>query len=182
MLAMPSSSAFAASQIADIVHRALAVAELRAPAATQGSFIPAGNAMDAFTAMSKVLGGVSKDVLIIDPYLDERALTDFAPLSPEGVTIRLLADMKHHKPTLKPAAQSWGSQYGATRPLAVRIAPPRTLHDRALIVDGTQAWVLTQSLNAFATRAPASIVRVDDETAALKIAAYEDMWAAAAAL
>jgi hypothetical protein len=49
-------------------------------------------------------------------------------------------------------------------------------------VDGTQAWVLTQSLNAFATRAPASIVRVDDETAALKIAAYEDMWAAAAAL
>jgi hypothetical protein len=43
----------------------------------------------------------------------------------------------------------------------------------------TRAAVLTQSLNAFATRAPASIVRVDEETALLKIAAYQAIWATA---
>jgi hypothetical protein len=36
--------------------------------------------------------------------------------------------------------------------------------------------VFTQSLNAFAIRSPASIVCVDDETAALKAAAYEAIW------
>jgi hypothetical protein len=36
-----------------------------------------------------------------------------------------------------------------------------------IIADNSEAWVLTQSLNAFAVRSPASIVRVDAETAAL---------------
>mgnify|MGYP001290746529 CR=1 FL=1 len=56
----------------------------------------------------------------------------------------------------------------------------RTLHDRLIAVDDSIVWVLTQSLNAFATRSPASIVRVDDQTAALKIAAYADVWPKAA--
>jgi hypothetical protein len=50
------------------------------------------------------------------------------------------------------------------------------LHDRLIIVDGAQVWVLTQSLNAFVVRSPATIVRVDGETAALKIKAYQDIW------
>jgi hypothetical protein len=49
------------------------------------------------------------------------------------------------------------------------------LHDRLIIVDGAQVWVLTQSLNAFVVRSPATIVRVDGETAALKIKA-KDIW------
>jgi hypothetical protein len=98
------------------------------------------------------------------------------------VSIRLLADRQSHKATLRPAQTHWNSQYGQGRPLEVRLAPSRTLHDRAVLVDSTAAWTLTQSLNAFATRSPAMIVRVDDETAALKISAYEAMWAAATPL
>jgi hypothetical protein len=41
-------------------------------------------------------------------------------------------------------------------------------------------YFLTQSLNAFAERAPASIVRADAEIAALKIPAYEAIWSSAA--
>jgi hypothetical protein len=50
------------------------------------------------------------------------------------------------------------------------------------VIDGAVAWVLTQSLKDFAVRSQASVVRVDDETAKLKIAAYEATWAAAAAI
>jgi len=53
---------------------------------------------------------------------------------------------------------------------------PKTLHDRAIFVDKAKAWTLTQSLKDFAKRSPAEIVRADD-TAALKIAAYEAIWA-----
>jgi len=46
--------------------------------------------------------------------------------------------------------------------------------------DGAQAWLLTQSLNAFAARSPAVITRLNDpEITNRKIAVYEAIWAAA---
>jgi hypothetical protein len=110
---------------------------------------------------------------------DGKALTDFAVLAAEKVSLTLLADRKTVKPGLKPAAAAWVKQYSAQRPLEVRLAPAGTLHDRLIIVDAKEVWVLTQSFNAFAARAPATIVRTDDETAALKVAAYDAIWRAA---
>lgn len=166
----------AKATIINITLRALAVAELRAPAAAQGAFIPVGNAHDAFVAVGKVLASAMTDVLIIDPYLDGRALTDFAVSANEQVSVRLLADEHAVKPTLKPAVETWIKQYAARRPLEAKLASARTLHDRIIIADASEAWVLTQSLNSFATRSPATIVRVDGETAALKNAAYGEIW------
>ena len=126
----PLEQSRAARAITIILHRALAAAELRAPVSAKGSFIPAGNAFDAMSAIGKVLGTAKHDVLIVDPYMDEKALTDFASLAV------------------------------ATRPLEVRLAPARVLHDRLAIVDEAETYVLTQSLNAFAARSPAAVVRV----------------------
>jgi hypothetical protein len=128
------------------------------------------------TAVGKVLGPAKKSALIIDPYMDEKALTDFGALTSEGVEMRLMSDGQTHRPTLKPASERWINQYGAKRPLEVRLAANRALHDRLIIIDAAVVWILTQSLNAFAARAPASIVKVDDETARLKIDAYETIW------
>jgi hypothetical protein len=178
----PGYRAAAAQAITIILHRALAAAELNAPVASAGSFIPAGNVFDAMTAIGKVLGAVTQNALIVDPYMDEKVLTDFAALAPVGATIRLLADQHYYKSTLQPAQQRWLTQYGASRPLEVRLTAPRTLHDRLIIIDDAQTWVLTQSLNAFATRSPASLVRVDDGTAVLKISAYAAIWQAATPL
>lgn len=165
-----------------ILHRALAIAELNAPTAIQGAFIPAGNAFDAMAAVGKVLSQATQDLLIVDPYMDEKVLTDFAGLAPPGVTLRLMADQQSHKLTLKPAVLRWATQHATARPVEARLAAPRSLHDRLIVVDGADAWTLTQSFNALAARSPASIVRVDAETAALKAAAYEGMWQAASPL
>lgn len=169
-------------QIALLLHRALARAEIRAPASAQGSFIPVGEPFSAIAAVSKVLAGARHSVLIVDPYADAKALTDFAGLAPEGVQVRILSDAGTVKPSLKPAAESWAKQYNSTRPLEIRLAPARSLHDRIITVDGTHAWTLTQSLKDFAARSPASIVRVDAETASLKIGAYAAIWQGAPAL
>jgi hypothetical protein len=69
------------------------------------------------------------------------------------------------------------SQY-PSRPVSVRLASPRALHDRAIFVDNVKAWAVTQSLKDLAKRSPAEIVRADD-TASLKIAAYEAIWLSA---
>lgn len=165
----------AISSIHSIIYRALAAAEQAAPAGSDGTFIPVGNSFDAFSSLSKILKSATKDVLIIDPYMDEVTLTNFGTAVPENINFRLMADQNDHKPTLLPASQNWVKQYGSTRPLSVRLAAARTLHDRAIFIDGTTAYTITQSLNAIATRSPAEIIKADD-TANLKIAAYEDLW------
>lgn len=162
-----------------VLYKALASAELKAPPSAQGAFIPAGNRFDAFAALTKVLQTATSDVLIVDPYMDQTVLTDFGGAVSGGVTVRLLADESSVKSSLAPAAKMWATQYGATRPLGVRFAMARSLHDRAIFIDRTTAWILTQSLKDFAKRSPAEIVRADD-TASLKIAAYESVWSTAA--
>jgi hypothetical protein len=169
----PHSSA---STMIRVLYRVLAAAELKAPASAKGTFIPVGNSFDAFVALAKVLQTATRDVLIVDPYMDETALTEFGGAVSPGIPLRLLTDQATQKPTLQPAATRWMAQYGASRPLAVRLAPSKALHDRAIFIDQTSAWTLTQSLKDFAKRSPAEIVRADD-TAALKIAAYEAIWA-----
>lgn len=163
-------------EIMAIIYRTCSILELRSPAEMQGSFIPAGSVFDALAIMSKILGEAKKDVFLIDPYMDEKALTNFAILIPEFVQIRLLAGESSQKASLNPAVKSWMQQYGNKRPLEVRLAPTRSTHDRLIIVDNLQVWILTQSLNAFASIAPASISLFQGDGDNLKIAAYEDIW------
>jgi hypothetical protein len=170
----------AAEPMLTILRRTAAVAELKSPSAVQGTFIHAGNVFDAMVALGKVLQSATRD--IVDPYMDEKALSDFAFLVPEKVPMRLLSDSQSVKPTLRPAYERWVKQYGPTRRLTVKLAPARTLHDRVIIIDGAAAYVSTQSLNAIAVRSPASIMRADAETAALKIQACETIWNSSAPL
>jgi hypothetical protein len=171
-----------AQTIAAIVHTALAKAELAAPAQVQGTFIAAGHTFDALAAVGKVARGAATSVLLVDPYSDERMVTDYVGLAPESVLVKILAETGKHKPTLKPAADRWKQQFGQARPLEVRLAPSGTLHDRLVIVDGNQAWVLGQSFNKLAERAHTSLVRMNKEAGDLKIAAYGSIWQSATPL
>ena len=49
------------------------------PVAGDGAFIGAGDVLDAYTAIGKVLATAKVGVLIVDPYMNEKAVTDFAP-------------------------------------------------------------------------------------------------------
>lgn len=169
------------TEVFQIMYSALAHCELRLPPGSSGEFVPVGNSFDAFAALSKIFISAASDVLIVDPYMDYSVLTDFGLAIPEYVNVRLLADENDHKATLGPAAERWVSQHGTKRPLSVRLASRRSLHDRAIFIDRKAAWTLTQSLKDFAKRAPAEIVRADS-IAELKLRAYEEIWAAGTVL
>lgn len=159
-----------------IAHQALAKAELQAPAELQGAFIAAGNAFDAFAAVGKALGTATADVLIVDPFADARLLTDYAVLAPETVSVRVMAEATYAK-SLKPAAEHWAKQM--KQPLEVRLGPPRTLHDRAILIDGKTAFSLGQSFKDLVTRSHTTLVRMPPDAGKLKIDAYEQMWSSA---
>ena len=173
---MASQGYSGAEEIRAVLYRALAAAELAAPASAQGAFVATGNSLDAFAAISKVIAGAANEVLLIDPYMDGKSLTDFMTAANEGVAVLVMADASSVKPTLHPAAAKWKQQFGQTRPLQVKLSPKRTLHDRLLLIDRKEAWSLTQSLKDFAARSPGSLLKADSETAALKIDAYTGLW------
>lgn len=153
--------------------------ELIMPAGVTGAFIAAGDEFDSFAVLSKLIRTAKTDVLIVDPYLDASCLTDFGGALNEATTLRLLADSSGVRSDLAPAVTRWGRQFGSANPVELRISPARTLHDRLIIIDGSKAWVLTQSIKDFAKRSPATIQQVGEEIAALKIPAFEDHWARA---
>jgi len=169
-----------AQKITSLVHRALARAELSAPASAQGAFIAAGDTLNAFAAVAKVLERATKDILMVDAYADQTIITGFAVTAPDGVTLRILgADREARKATLRPAVANWVQQFGASRPIEVRVAPQADLHDRLILIDGTEAWSAGQSFNGMAQKSHTSIERSDPELAAMKIQAYEAIWTGA---
>jgi hypothetical protein len=171
---------WAQDEILKQLYRALAAVEMELPTPATGAFIPAGNTFDALKAVQRVFEGAKVDILIVDPYLDEKFLTEFALLAPNGVRLRLLTDIGSHKASLLPAATNFKKQYENDRPIELRGAAAKSLHDRMVAIDGQRIWTVGQSFNALATRAPTSFVEVDQETAALKMSAYEGIWQSAA--
>jgi hypothetical protein len=165
-----------AERITGLLYRALARVETEVPTSLAGTFIPAGNTFDAMAAAAKIFGLASAELLIVDPYLDEKILTEFALLAPAGVTLKLLCDAAGYKETLTLALRKWVQQHGPTRPVEVKVTSARTLHDRLVAVDRKLVWIVGQSFNALAVRAPTSFIKSDPETTTLKVRAYEDIW------
>ena len=161
--------------IRGLLYTALAKAELSAPTAAKGAFIPAGNSFDALTAIAGVLRECSGSVLLVDPYMDAVALRDFLPMVAVVFPLRLLAGVKKKNAGLPEAVERWKVQYAQARPIELRLAAPRMLHDR-LIMDDVSVWSLSQSFNAIAQRSPAMVQRVGAEIALAKREAFIDMW------
>jgi len=172
----------AVQRMTAILYQALARAEMRAPATSRNGFIPTGEPYTALSAVARAFGDASQSIFIIDPYADVNLLDEYVLQAREGISIQILADAQGVKPGLAPAMQRWVTQFSTNRPLEIRLAPARTLHDRLIIVDGVTVWSIGQSFNALAVRSPTALVRVDQETAALKVAAYDQVWFAAPAL
>lgn len=175
-LLIQSRGSQGATQIRSVLYKVVARAEQAAPAAAQGAFIAAGDQVDAFGAVAKIIGAATGQILIIDPYLDSTIVTDFLGAVAEGVQVNLLSDEALVKDTLIPAAERWKSQYEGERPIEVRFATKRTLHDRLIILDEHEVWSLTQSIKDFAKRSHAAALRADGETGSMKVSAYKDVW------
>jgi hypothetical protein len=165
-----------ANMIAQVIDTVTAKVELQLPAEAQGAFIPAGGVFDGYQAVSKALAAAKKHVFLVDPYGDDKLISDFVALAPEGLPVFVMCDEQYAKPSLKPAAERWIAQWQQKRPLEVRLAPARSLHDRLVVTDSDTAWVVGQSFKDLAKRAHSSLVRMDADSATLKINAHVAMW------
>ena len=106
------------------------------------------------------------------------ALTETAIMAKDGVAIRVLTENGKTTPQLRAAVTNWMTEYGSKRPLEVRIAPAKRLHDRAIFIDKSAVWLLSQSIKNFGERSPATVIPLDALLVPDKQAAYEAIWTA----
>lgn len=168
-----------AHQIYVLLYSLLARSEADSPAEVQGGFLAIDQPFSAHKAIGQVLLSATADILVVDPYLSVEAIWEFATLAAESVTVRMLMDGRRASLSagIAAAVPRWTQQFGTARPLEVRQA--ERLHDRLLVIDGKDEWIVTQSLKDLAKTTPASIQRSDAEIGVEKIAFYERCWAEA---
>lgn len=158
------------------LYDAYATLELQSPVSSQGAFIPPGEAFNGYVAIVRVVKGASKDLFLVDPYVNATLFTEIAPIVPEGVTLRCLTS-KQSAGELAAASGKWISTgEHSRRPVTVRIAPPKTLHDRHIIVDGDAVWNVSQSIKDIAARSAASVTQDRTDMASVKIDHWEAEW------
>src|SRR3546814_15668370 len=106
---------------------------------------------------------------MVDAYADQTIITDFAVTAPENVVVRILgANKETRKESMRPAVERWTRQFGVGRSLTVRVAPQASLHDRLILIDGSEAWSAHQSFNGMAQSSHTSIERSDPEMPAMR--------------
>lgn len=168
-----------------IANRLYSSLELRVPTTTQGSFVAPGAQFDMHRAMADVLRRANRDVLVVDPYVDEVFLTKYGLLVPQGISIRLLGAAKRRDcgERLLQAQTAWCQQYGVTRPLECRRASGSALHNRHFILDGgQQVWDTGQSVRNFVEHSANSLHRLDGDMALETAEHYEQVWQSASLL
>lgn len=168
-----------------VANRTLASLELRVPIGAQGAFVAPGAQFDMYRAMADVLSKAVRDVLVVDPYIDEVFLTKFALLASEGVSIRLLGAARNREcgQRLMQALEAWCKQYGDERKIESRRANGASLHNRHFILDGgAQVWDSGQSVRNYVEHSANHLQRLDSEIASETAEHYEAVWLSSAQL
>lgn len=165
-----------AQAIIGCLSRALYRVEAQLPASNGNAFVQTGDLWGAFVSVSNLFGQAKNDLFVIDPFLDDSVLRDYADYLNAGVGLRLLTTKRaNHFARLLPALQKWNATH-ADRQVSLRALSDGTIHDRVICVDNRDAWIVTQSLKQLGVKAPATVMRFDDELSTFKIAAYEALW------
>ena len=157
--------------------------ELLVPAA-QGAFIAGGDTWNGYAAIVKIIQRECNDLLIVDPYLNSVIYTDLAPHTAAGQGMRCLAaERPENHLGLIASAKKWEvDAISKSHIVQVRYAPATSLHDRLIIVDGLEVWLVSQSLKDIAKRSPASVTRAEATLGAMKVHHYNHLWNQSAAI
>ena len=163
------------AKVFSTLHYAIADLELDAPTSGDQAFGP-GAVYDFYKALSSVLSGASKSLLIADTFLDPEVFDTYLAQVPASVATRLLA--REYAAQLKPAVQKFVAQSGQS----VEVRVSKAFHDRVIFVDDLSCWVLGQSVKDAAKAKPTYLAPLSPDVSKLKLQDYEVVWSSATAL
>ena len=92
---------------------------------------------------------------------------------PKNVGVRLLT--KCNVANIKAGKEKFTEQYQTV----IDLRKSNAFHDRVVFVDGSECWVLGQSIANAATSMPTYLAPLSADIAQLKLAHYENVWSSA---
>jgi hypothetical protein len=136
----------------------------------QEVFIAKGEVYTAYRTIKNIMSQGQKEILVIDPYVDEDLLDMFAGLDP-SVKIRVLTE--HLKGDFRLAFRKLLQQRGG-----IEVRCSSQFHDRFIVVDGRACYQLGGSINHAGAKATVIGIK-SDMIRARVMAEAESAWSSA---
>lgn len=135
---------------------------------------PAG-AFTALERLDQILGTIGPEVLLCDPYVDDKTLTALTGV-PKSTQIKLLTLNISDPAQFRRKLQAYDNEYGN---LELRVSSTRDLHDRYMI-DATRMFILGQSLNGIGKK-QTFIVATGEDVRSVMETTFRQRWLKASA-
>lgn len=150
-----------------LLRTAIARLELELPQQSGKLYAP-GEAYDVYRDLSRIIAAAKQNVFLVDAYADEEVFDLYLAKLDTAVEIRLLT--KPPSTALKLVAKKFGARPG----IQFEARGTMGTHDRVLIIDSADCWVMGQSIKDAAAKKPTYLLPVDAVKDMVNL--YEDAW------
>ena len=122
-----------------------------------------------FADLKQIVGGATKELLIVDPYFNGEAFDNYLAGISNKVTIRLF--LEHNTKEVSTCAGKHRKQYRTQ----FELRSSKKLHDRVLFVDRDACWISGGSLKDGGKK-PTYLIPLAPAVAEKKLLIYEELW------
>lgn len=139
-----------------------------------GNAYAPGKQYDYFRDLKEVIGGAESEIFVIDPYFNGEAFDAYLS-EVRTATIAILAD--RYSVDAKTYAQKHAQQHGTQ----IELRKSKELHDRLIIIDGSDCWITGGSVKDAGKKA-SYLIPAAPQVAQAKYDIYRDIWSRATPL
>ena len=135
-----------------------------------GTAYSAGEVYRYFADLKQIMEKTTRDIMVVDPYLDGKTFDAYFRDCPNNVMIRILT--RQYVDNIKPYIPKHEEQYG-TR---ITLKESGELHDRLILIDCAECWISGGSIKDAATNKPTYLIPITPPILEDKIRIYNEIW------
>ncbi len=135
----------------------------------KGAYEP-GDEYGFYRDLSSIVATATKEIFIIDAYLDENVFNLYVDKVPAAATVRILSNK------IGSNVQTVAAMYSKNRPLELRSSA--SAHDRVIFID-QRGWVVGQSIKDAARKKPTYMIELEQPALDALRDVHNRIWAAA---
>ena len=135
----------------------------------KGAYDP-GDEYAFYRDLSSIVAGATKDIFIVDAYVDEKVFNLYVDKVPANATVRVLSNK------IGANVETVAKMYAKSRPLELRSSADA--HDRMIFID-QRGWVIGQSIKDAARKKPTYLVELNGLAVGALRDAHNRIWVAA---
>ena len=129
-----------------------------------------GDEYDFYRDLSSLIQAATRDILIVDAYLDEQLFNLFVSKASGSAMVRILSNK------IGANVETVARMYAKSRPLEMRSSAE--VHDRAIFLD-QRGWVIGHSIKDAARKKPTYMIELSEPSLTIARDVHNGLWAAA---